>query len=165
MSSVKKIQIYVCYTGSMNIVIYNISIISIGLFAGLMMTLVFLLQRQWMKQQKDEYALYFKQFLLVAKGHPLVALLSFVSFIGPLYLAVQFPDTIALWAAGLIFFLGCFVVTVFLNLPIYRRVIAWKTTDDYASWQEVRARFFMLNIVRFASALTSLVLLLGASPK
>lgn len=128
-----------------------------------MMTLVFLLQRQWMRQQKDEYALYFKQFLLVAKGHPLITVLSFVPFIGPLYLATQSPDKIALWAAGLVFFLGCFIVTVFLNLPIYRRVIAWKTSDDYANWKEVRTRFFVLNLIRFISALVSLVLLLTAN--
>jgi uncharacterized membrane protein len=149
---------------SMNSMVYDISVVSVGLFAGLMMTLVFLLQRQWMKQQKNEYAQYFKQFLLVAKGHPLITLLSFTSFIGPLYLAIQSPsDTMALWAAGLVFFVGCFVVTVFLNLPIYRRVIAWRTTADYANWKEVRMRFFILNIVRFVSALVSLVLLLSVN--
>lgn len=144
--------------------IRDTAIVSTGLFAGLMMTLVFLLQRQWLRQDKNEYAIYFKQFLLVAKGHPLVTLLSFVSFIAPFYLATQASGKVA-WlyiASGTVFLVGCFIVTVFLNLPIYRRVIAWRTASDYTNWKEVRAKFFTLNIIRFTSASISLLLLVLA---
>jgi uncharacterized membrane protein len=154
----------VCYAINMNDIAYDFSLVSTGLFAGLMMTLVFLLQRQWARQPKEEYVLYFRQFLLAAKGHPLITLLSFTSFIGPIYLATQTSeDTATLYASGLIFFVGCFVVTVFLNLPIYRRVIAWNTPDSYTDWKEVRTKFFILNLVRFVSALASLALLLSAN--
>ncbi len=146
--------------------IFITSVISTGLFAGLMMTLVFILQRQWMRQDKKDYAHYFKEFLLVAKGHPLITILSFVSFIAPIYLAIQSRDDaaqVALYAAAsAVFFIGCFVVTVFLNLPIYRRVIAWRNDLDYDNWKEVRTKFFMLNITRFSSAFASLLLLLIA---
>lgn len=147
----------------MDMFIYGVSVISTGLFAGLMMALVFLLQRQWLVQTQSEYALYFKQFLLAAKGHPLITLLTFVSFIGPFSLAVlSSTDRLLLLTAGAVFFIGCFVVTVFLNLPIYRRVIAWKTPADQADWKNVRSKFFVLNVVRFSSALLSLILLLIA---
>jgi uncharacterized membrane protein len=148
----------------MNDIIHGVTVVSTGLFSGLMMTLVFLLQRQWMQQQKDEYALCFKQFILVANLYPLLTLIMFVSFIAPVYLALQVgggTKAVIYGAAGAVFFVGCFVVTVFLNLPLYRRVIAWKSSADYADWKVVRAKFFMLNVIRFGSALVSLVLLLA----
>lgn len=146
-------------------VLHVLSVVSTGLFAGLMMTLVFLLQRQWNDQDRATYATSFRQFLLAAKGHPLVTLLTFASFIAPSILAVlafraglRDVGTLDAIAAGT-FFLGCFLVTTLLNLPIYDRVIAWQDESDAGEWQAVRTRFFVLNLIRFTCALASFLLL------
>lgn len=149
-------------------VLYGLGVLSTGLFAGLMMTLVFLLQRQWGAQDKVSYVTGFRQFLLAAKGHPLITLLTFISFIAPSVLAVlayqsgRVLDGTLFVLAAAIFFLGCFVVTVFLNLPIYNTVISWERESDYGAWHEVRRRFFTLNVIRFASALASFLLMIAA---
>lgn len=146
----------------MNDLLSSITIISTGLFSGLMMTLVFLLQRQWTEQDQTTYSRHFREFLLVAKGHPLITLLTFVSFVVPAYLAIN-EASLLYAAASAVFLVGCFVVTVFLNLPIYQRVINWKTASDSSDWKQIRSKFFVLNVIRFSSSLASLVLLLVAS--
>ena len=148
-------------------ILYVLGVVSTGLFAGLMMTLVFLLQRQWNDQDKTSYATNFRQFLLVAKGHPLITVLTFTSFVAPSILAVLAFQS-GLWIVGVlyasaaaVFFLGCFLVTILLNLPIYREVISWRDESDFTEWQTVRTRFFTLNVIRFTSALASFVLMVA----
>ncbi|GEM_PF-3473155 len=146
--------------------LFIISIISVGLFSGLMMTLVFLLQKQWERLSKNEYIIYFKGFLLVAKGNPLISVLTFLSFLFPIVLGIiHMLDNnslkgIALLASGVVFFIGCFMVTLKLNLPIYNKVINWDSEDDAADWEIVRTRFYRLNIIRMSSSILSFFLTL-----
>jgi uncharacterized membrane protein len=143
-----------------------ILILSIGLFSGLMMTLVFLLQKQWEKLDKGEYMTYFRGFLLVAKGNPLVSILTFTSFLFPIILGAihmqnnNFLKGIILLASGIVFFVGCFIVTMKLNFPIYNKVISWDRKNDAVDWEFVRIRFYRLNIIRMSSSILSFFLIL-----
>lgn len=140
--------------------------LSIGLFAGVMLTLVVILQRQWDRQDQATYVPAFRSFLRVAKGNPVIAALTFAGFLGPFGLAAQAygvgsPDR-ALWfgGAGAVFLIGCLGVTLRLNFPIYDRAMGWQTADDAQGWQEVRRRFFALNGVRLGAACATFLLVM-----
>ena len=143
-----------------------ISVLSVGLFSGLMMTLVFLLQRQWQGLNKSEYVIYFRSFLLVAKGNPLISVLTFLSFLLPIALGIihilnsnLLKGTILL-VSGIVFFIGCFIVTIRLNFPIYNKVISWDRKNDIADWEFIRKRFYILNIIRMSSSVLSFFLII-----
>jgi uncharacterized membrane protein len=144
----------------------SISILSVGLFSGLMMTLVFLLQKQWKGLNKNEYLIYFRSFLLVAKGNPLISVLTFLSFLLPIALGIihisnsNLLKGIILSASGVVFFIGCFIVTIILNFPIYNKVISWDKETDMADWEFVRTRFYILNIIRMSSSILSFFLII-----
>ena len=67
---------------------YILSVLCVGLFAGLMMTLVVIMHKHWSKLEGKEYVFYFKGFLMIAKGNPFISLLTFGSFLIPLTLGV-----------------------------------------------------------------------------
>ncbi|MGC3952967.1 MAG: DUF1772 domain-containing protein [Propionicimonas sp.] len=137
-----------------------VAVVSIGLFAGLMFALVFPLHRHWSAQRPAEYA-DLRGFLLAAKGHPVITVLTFGSFLLPGVLALVEPDGTAklLYAlAGGVFLLGCFGVTLLLNFPIYQEVIGWSTEPTASDWDRVRMRFLVVNVIRFAAALSALIL-------
>lgn len=146
-------------------ILYNTAIVSTGLFAGLMMTLVFLLQKQWTTLDKEQWFYTFKTFLVAAKGHPLITVLTFAGFIpawwlGFLELTSNAVSSALFFASGTIFFVGCFLVTVALNLPIYDKVISWNSPVDASEWRSVQKRFFTLNLIRLISSLIAFILLL-----
>ena len=144
----------------------QLSIVSSGLFAGLMMTLVFIMQRQWKTMTREGYYQNFKGFLSVAKGDGLITVLTLFSFLIPIPVGIieilrgAFMEGLLVLIAGLVFLLGCFLVTMKLNFPIYNKVMAWKSADDAEDWDWVRRRFFLLNIIRFSSSAATFLLLI-----
>lgn len=114
---------------------------------------------------KEEFVRYFKGFLLIAKGNTIVTILTFASFMLPIAVGItrlmsgnNYQGNIMI-AAGLVFFVGCFGVTMRLNLPIYTKVIGWASAESAPDWQDVRRRFYILNIIRMTSAIVSFVFL------
>ncbi|MGC4118653.1 MAG: DUF1772 domain-containing protein [Myxococcales bacterium] len=150
-------------------VLHGVSVVTTGLFAGLMMTLVFIMHKQWLAQSRAEYWVQFQGFLRVAKGNGLVTVLTLYSFLVPLALSVHLLVQGAILRgalmgiAGLVFMLGCFVVTMALNFPIYNKVISWRSEADAVGWEEIRRRFHLLNCIRFASSLCACAALLVAA--
>jgi uncharacterized membrane protein len=148
------------------VIFYVLSVLSAGLFAGLMMTLVVILQQQWDLLEKHEYVRYFKGFLLVAKGNPVITFLTLASFIFPLvnglfhFFSGNSIQGMIMIIAGVVFFIGCFLVTMKLNFPIYNKVIGWTDAETVHDWEDVRKRFLILNIIRMTSALITFVLLI-----
>lgn len=67
---------------------HALTIITTGLFSGLMMTLVFILQKQWLSMSCNEYYSNFQGFLKVAKGNVLVTVLTLFSFLVPLLFGI-----------------------------------------------------------------------------
>lgn len=99
--------------------------------------------------------------MFAAKGHPVITVLTFGSFLLPGVLALVEPDGTAklLYALACgVFLVGCFGVTLVFNFPIYREVIGWNTEPTALDWDRARTRFLAVNIIRFAAALSALVL-------
>ena len=142
-----------------------LALLSVGLFAGLMMTLVVIMQQQWNTLDKEEYIRYFKRFLLIAKGNPIITLLTLAAFILPVVVGTEYILSGSTYSgaitivAGVVFFLGCFGVTMRLNFPIYAKVTGWQDVESVTDWEEVRKRFYTLNIIRMTSAVVSFILL------
>jgi len=147
-------------------VLYMFAVLSVGLFAGLMLTLVVVMQQQWNILEKFEYVHYFKGFLLVAKGNPTITFLTLVSFIFPLIMGLLYMFSgnsyqgIIMVIAGVIFFVGSFLVTLRLNFPIYNKVIGWTDIETITDWEDVRKRFFVLNVIRMTSSIFTFILLI-----
>jgi uncharacterized membrane protein len=142
-----------------------LAMLSVGLFAGLMMTLVVIMQRQWDTLEKNEYVNYFKGFLIVAKGNRVISILTLASFVLPAVIGIihlnsgnNFQGTIMI-SAGVVFFIGCFGVTLWLNFPIYDKVIAWEEAEFVRDWEDVRKRFHKLNVIRMTFAIVSFLIL------
>jgi uncharacterized membrane protein len=144
--------------------LYDLSILTTGLFCGLMMTLVFVFQRQWDLLDDETYKNTFRIFLRTAKGHWLITILVVYSFIVPIVIGLKEIETtqgIVRLLAGIIFFTGCFVVTFLFNLPIYNTIIN-SSNEELKNPKEIKKRFYILNIIRFLSSLiTSLLLIFG----
>jgi uncharacterized membrane protein len=146
--------------------LFIILTLSVRLFSGLMMTLVFLLQRQWEKLNKSEYVIYFRGFLLIAKGNSLISVLTFLSFLVPIIMGIIYIlnnsllEGVILLISGSIFFIGCFIVTMKFNFPIYNEVISWSSENDSADWEFVRKKFYRLNIIRMFSSIASFFLII-----
>jgi uncharacterized membrane protein len=141
-----------------------LSLLSLGLFAGVMLALVAILQRQWALQSREDYVPYFRSFLLVAKGNPIISVLTFAGFLGPFGMSVYALSNQALTqgvfyaCAGLTFLIGCLGVTLRLNFPIYDQVTQWVTPEAALEWASVRNRFFRLNLIRLGAAIAAFLL-------
>lgn len=144
---------------------HALTIITTGLFSGLMMTLVIILQKQWLSLSRSEYYSNFQGFLKVAKGNALVTVLTLFSFLVPLLFGIlsiiekKWALGFSLILAGMLFLTGCFVVTMKLNFPIYNKVISWRSESEATDWEDTRRRFYVLNIIRFISATLSFIIL------
>ena len=144
---------------------HALAILTTGLFSGLMMTLVIILQKQWLLMNRSEYYSNFQGFLKVAKGNALITVLTLFSFLVPLLfgilsvIAKKWALGVSLILAGMLFLIGCFVVTMKLNFPIYNKVASWRSENEATDWEDIRRRFYALNIIRFISATLSFIVL------
>ncbi|HYE83073.1 MAG TPA: DUF1772 domain-containing protein [Clostridia bacterium] len=144
---------------------HALTIITTGLFSGLMMTLVVILQKQWSSMNRSEYYSNFQGFLKVAKGNAFVTVLTLFSFLVPLLLGILAAVEnkralgLSLILAGVLCLIGCFIVTIKLNFPIYNKVVSWTSENDAADWEDTRRRFYFLNIIRFSSSTLSFIIL------
>ncbi len=146
----------------------GISAAAAGLFTGLMMTLVVLMEPTWNRHTPTDAIRTLQTFLEVAKGHPIIAGLTFVGLLLPIVALVllwQVGNIAALILTGagwLSFGIGVFVVTVWLNLPLYEVLMGLEPDSPSANWQTSRGRFYWLNRVRGIASGTALLLFLGA---
>lgn len=147
-------------------VLQVLSIIFLGLFAGLMLSLITIVEKHWRDMDQATYSVEFKRFLTLAKGDPLITLLTLGSFIAPIALGIieLFSDNLInatmYLLGGIIFFCGSFLVTIFLNLPLYKKVSLWNSEITSNEMKSVKQRFFRLNLMRFSSALIALIIIL-----
>ena len=135
-----------------------ISLVCSGLFAGLMLTLVIVLQRMWLAMTYERYILSMQLFLTSAKGHPIITALTLLPIVLPLFTLAEINTgwslTITLALMGAVASLLVLIVTLRLNFPIYEAIMAWQPNqqpDD--DWQAIRTRFYQLNLMRFVLSL------------
>lgn len=127
-----------------------------------------IMRRYWIDAGQDDYVRSFRRFLVAAKGHPFISFLTLYSFLGPIVAAGlcmaggEIARGTAIGAAGIVFLVGVFVVTMKLNFPIYNEVTTWDAAARPDNWKQIRERFNTLNLIRGASALFSFVMLIVA---
>lgn len=145
-----------------------LSILAVGLFSGLMYALVFLMQLKWDRQSAAEYIADIQPFLRVGKGNRTVALTLFVGLLAPIpallnaYIVEQ-PVVAVLILLGLVVFgLGALAVTVGLNLPTYTALMSLDVRRPSRNWEDLRRRFYHLNLVRFLGSVTAFALFVAA---
>jgi uncharacterized membrane protein len=144
-----------------------VSIISTGLFAGLMMTLVVIMQRMWAALPVTTYMEAMQSFLPAAKGNLFVTIIMFLPIFAPVGVLVGLRNEsessqFLLTLVGLILACGPFLVTLRLNFPIYDAMMHWQPTNPPHNWQQTRTRFFVLNLLRFILALGAMLCFLLA---
>jgi len=144
------------------------SVAAAGLFTGLMMTLVVLMEDTWNQQEPTDSIRALQTFLTVAKGHPVITVVTFAGVLLPLLALIllwQMENTPALILTGVgfvVFTLGVLGVTVRLNLPLYEVLMGLDTESPADDWQESRKRFYWLNRVRGVASGAAFLLFLGA---
>lgn len=139
----------------------------VGLFGGLMFSLVVLLQPKWDRQSAAEYVADIQPFLEAGKGNRAVALTLFAGLLAPvptlLGAATAEPLIFVLVLLGLaVFGLGALGVTVALNLPMYTALMGLDARSPSEDWKDLRRRFYRLNLTRFVASLTAFALFVAA---
>lgn len=139
-------------------------IVCVGLFSGLMMSLVVLLQPKWRQQSAAEYITDIQPFLRVGKGNRVVTLILFVGLLAPIpTLLGSDPQTRILTLVGLIVFgCGALGITVLFNLPTYAALMRLNAQSPTPDWEALRQRFYYLNVLRFLGSTTAFALYLSA---
>lgn len=138
------------------------SSIATGLFSGLMMTLLIVLERMWRQMDAPAYVANMQTFLPAAKGHPVVTVLTLLPFLAPILALLDFGSAAAsprfvLTLLGTLLALGPLLVTLRFNFPLYEAIMGWGADGPPDDWQRVRQRFFLLNAVRFLLALGAMI--------
>jgi uncharacterized membrane protein len=139
-----------------------ISIIATGLFAGLMLTLVVILQKMWLQMPPTDYMQSMQTFLPAAKGNPIITVITLLPILAPILALIDLranpsSRTFLLTLMGLVLAVGPFVVTLRFNFPVYNAMMNWQPEQPQAGWQALQMRFFVLNVVRLLLALAALL--------
>lgn len=141
-------------------------ILASGLFAGVMLMLVAVLDRTWRALPAAQYAAAVRPFLEAARGNPAITVVTFVQFAAPVPAVVVLATTgdwSRFWptVAGVVAAVLPLVVTLRFNFAIYDTVLGWPAQPP-PDWARVRDRFRRLNAVRFALAAAAAALYLTA---
>ena len=97
-------------------------------------------------------------FLIPFMGMALLSLL----LAGWSLLSLDMTASKLMLAAGLLYLLGCFGVTMALNVPLNDRLAASPPTGEAAFWADYLKQWTLWNHVRTAAPLLALALLIGA---
>lgn len=139
-----------------------VSIVASGLFAGLMLTLVVILERMWRAMSVTGYIHTMQSFLPIAKGNPIITLITLLPIVAPIPALIELNTASArtlfiLALIGLVLACGPLLVTLRFNFPIYDAMMGWQADRPAQDWQAVRARFFRMNLIRLSLAFAAMV--------
>ncbi|NDJ59861.1 MAG: DUF1772 domain-containing protein [Chloroflexi bacterium] len=153
---------------TIGIVSLGISVLATGLFAGLMFTLIFLMQLKWNRQTAAEYIVDIQPFLEVGKGNRVIGFLLFVGLLAPVpallgaTAVTQSAVNVLLLVGMVVFGLGALGVTVVLNLPTYHAIMSLDAQAPADNWGDLRRRFYQLNLTRFLASFSAFALFIAA---
>ncbi|HBB35537.1 MAG TPA: DUF1772 domain-containing protein [Cyanobacteria bacterium UBA8803] len=144
----------------------GIATISTGLFTGLLLTMLLIFQPILNQLSATEYVEVMQRFLSVARRSPLNVTLMVTSILAPLPTLFGFYQSsnwlgFRLASMGItIFFVGMFLVSRFLNEPLYDQILGWTSKTLPIDWQAVLQQWYILNIVRVCASGSSFVIFL-----
>lgn len=134
-----------------------VGVVSIGLFAGLMLTLVVILHRMWANLPIPAYVEAMQSFLPAAKGNPIITLITLLPILAPIVVLLRFGSDLTstrfvFTLIGLVLACGPFLVTLRFNFPIYDTMMSWESANPPPTLPQTRMRFFILNLIRLMLA-------------
>jgi uncharacterized membrane protein len=152
-------------------VLLGITVLSTGLFTGLLMTVFFFFQRALKDLSGSEFALVMQRFLKITRTHPLNYAMVLTSGLVPIAVLVLLRENPAssafvLTAVGLLaFWLGPILTSRFVAEPVYGVFMSWEVDAPPKDWRKFRDRYFRTNVIRglgSAVAFVCFVIALGA---
>jgi hypothetical protein len=147
----------------------GLSVISAGLWSGLLLTLTTILHPMYATQPAGGFARDMRRFLPIARKSPTNYILVCALFLTPILALVGLRDDpsgapFILTAAGLVATVsGPLLTSKFLAEPNYEVILGWDPDAVPSDWPVARARYFRLNWIRAALTWTAFALFLAAS--
>jgi len=147
----------------------GLSIISAGLWSGLLLTLTTILHPMYAAQPVSGFARDMRRFLPIARRSPTNYILVCALFLTPILALVGLrgdPSSapFILMAAGLAATVaGPLLTSKFLAEPNYEVILGWDPDAVPGDWPVARARYFRLNWIRAALTWIAFALFLAAA--
>ncbi len=135
-------------------VLVGVTIISTGLFTGLLMTVLFFFERALRELSGAEFTLVMQRFLEITRRHPLNYAMVLTSGFVPIAVLVILRDSpgsppFVLIAVGLLaFWCGPVLTSSFVAQPVYGVFMSWTIDAPPQDWRKARDRYFRANVVR-----------------
>ena len=150
-------------------VLLGITVLSTGLFTGLLMTVYFFFQRALKDLSGSEFTLVMQRFLKITRTHPLNYAMVLTSGFLPIALLVMLRENpgspaFVLTAVGLLaFWCGSILPSTFIAQPVYGIIMSWEAEAPPEDWQAARDRYFRVNVVRGLGSAMAFVCFVVAS--
>jgi hypothetical protein len=144
-------------------VLLAISVFSIGLFTGLLMTVLFFFQRALRELSGSEFALVMKRFLGITRTHPLNYAMVLTSGFVPIAALLALREQVGsaaflLTLVGLLaFWCGSILPSTFIAQPVYGVFMGWDIDAPPQDWRVARDRYFRVNVVRGLGSVTAFI--------
>jgi uncharacterized membrane protein len=128
-----------------------ISVVSTGLFAGLLLTVVFFFQKALRELSGPQFALVMQRFLAIARTHPLNYAMTLISGFVPIVTLILLREhpgggAFVFTVAGLLaFWAGPILTSRYVAEPLYDVMVGWDADAPPADWQRARERYFRMN--------------------
>jgi len=135
-------------------VLLGITVLTTGLFTGLLMTVLFFFERALRDLSGSEFAIVMQRFLKITRTHPLNFAMVLISGFAPIAVLVVLREklgspTFVLTAAGLLaFWCGPILTSRFVAQPVYGIFMSWESDALPQDWRKARDRYFRANLVR-----------------
>jgi uncharacterized membrane protein len=128
-----------------------ITVLSTGLFTGLLMTVVFFFQKALRDLSGPQFALVMQRFLAITRTHPLNYAITLISGFVPIVTLIMLRQHLGSGAflftlGGLLAFWGGIILTSrYVAEPLYDVFVGWDADAPPYDWQRARERYFRLN--------------------
>jgi uncharacterized membrane protein len=139
-----------------------LALLSATMLVGLMTTLLTVMRPMWARQTDVLAAQSLQQFLAYAATNRVLSTLSILPVICSIVIifigAKSTSQLVYALVGGGVFLLGFFIWTAIFNLPIYKTVTKWDTTQAPDDVRSILRRFHVVNLVRLTAAFATSIL-------
>jgi uncharacterized membrane protein len=131
-----------------------VTVVSTGLFTGLLMTIVSLFEKALRELTGSEFALVMRRFLGITRTHPLNYAMVLTSGFVPIAALVVLRERLGsaasvLTLVGLLaFWSGPILTSRYFAEPLYAVFLGWEVDAPPEDWQRARDRYFHINVIR-----------------
>jgi hypothetical protein len=150
-------------------VLLGITVVSTGLFTGLLMTVLFFFERALKDLSGMEFAVVMQRFLKITRTHPLNYAMVLTSGCLPIALLIMLrenpgsPSFVLIVAGLLAFWCGSILPSTFIAQPVYGIFMSWEIEAPPEDWRDARDRYFRVNVARGLGSAIAFVCFVFAS--